>query len=113
MTKHFDVFAYSYGPQTMDDMRSNIASSVHSFRDVSKLNDIQIVQLVRNDNLHIAIDLKGFTARSRLSPFAYRLAPVQISFLGYPGTLGTEFIDYIVADSIVIPEENRKYYSNK
>ena len=109
----FDVFAYSYGPQTMDDMRSNIASSVHSFRDVSKLNDIQIVQLVRNDNLHIAIDLKGFTARSRLSPFAYRLAPVQISFLGYPGTLGTEFIDYIVADSIVIPEENRKYYSEQ
>ena len=50
----------------MDNMRSNIASSVHSFRDVSKLDDIQIVQLVRNDNLHIAIDLKGFTARSRL-----------------------------------------------
>ena len=108
----FDVFAYSYGPKPWMTCVQH-SKFRHSFRDVSKLNDIQIVQLVRNDNLHIAIDLKGFTARSRLSPFAYRLAPVQISFLGYPGTLGTEFIDYIVADSIVIPEENRKYYSEQ
>lgn len=61
----------------------------------------------------IAVDLKGFTLDERLAPFAYGLAPVQISYLGYPGSLGADFIDYIIADPIVIPEDQRPYYSEK
>jgi predicted O-linked N-acetylglucosamine transferase (SPINDLY family) len=77
------------------------------------MNDMEIFELASSDNLDIAIDLKGYTKDMRLSPFANGLAPVQISYLGYPGTLGTDFIDYIIADPILIPEGKRQYYSEQ
>jgi len=111
--EQFEVYAYSYGPDKQDEMRKRLVSAVDVFHDVRGMNDIQIVELARAEGLDIAIDLKGFTANTRLAPFAYGLAPVQISYLGYPGTLGADFIDYIVADPVVIPTDNRQYYSEQ
>ena len=108
--EQFEVYAYSYGPDKKDDMRQRLINSVDVFHDVRELSDMQIVELARAEQLDIAIDLKGFTTNTRLAPFAHGLAPVQISYLGYPGTLGADFIDYIVADPVVIPEDKRHYY---
>ena len=111
--KQFEVYAYSYGPDKQDEMRKKLVSAVDVFHDVRGMNDIQILELARAEGLDIAIDLKGFTQNRRLAPFAYGLAPVQISYLGYPGTLGADFIDYIVADPVVIPTANRLHYSEQ
>jgi predicted O-linked N-acetylglucosamine transferase (SPINDLY family) len=109
----FKVYAYSYGPDRHDEMRIALIANVDQFNDVREMNDMEIFELARSDNLDIAIDLKGYTKDMRLSPFANGLAPVQISYLGYPGTLGTDFIDYIIADPILIPEGKRQYYSEQ
>jgi protein O-GlcNAc transferase len=109
----FEIIAFSYGPDTQDNMRKKLISDVDVFHDVREMSDMQIVDLARAENLSIAIDLKGFTAATRLEPFAYGLAPVQISYLGYPGTLCADFIDYIVADPVLIPDNKRQYYSEQ
>jgi protein O-GlcNAc transferase len=109
----FEIFAYSYGPDKQDEMRKKLVRTVDVFHDVREMNDMQIVELARAEKIDIAIDLKGFTQNTRLAPFAYGLAPVQISYLGYPGTLGADFIDYIVADPVVIPDDKRQYYSEQ
>jgi predicted O-linked N-acetylglucosamine transferase (SPINDLY family) len=109
----FELFAYSYGPDRQDEMRTKLVRAVDVFHDVREMNDLQIVDLARTEKLDIAIDLKGFTQNERLGPFAYGLAPVQISYLGYPGTLGADFIDYIVADAVVIPDDKRPHYSEQ
>ena len=107
----FQIFAFSYGPDSQDTLRKKLMTAVDVFHDVRRMNDLQMVELARAEKLDIAIDLKGFTQNSRLAPFSYGLAPVQISYLGYPGTLGADFIDYIIADPVLIPENKRQYYS--
>ena len=109
----FEIFAYSYGPDRHDEMRKKLVCAVDQFYDVREMNDMQIANLARTHNIDIAIDLKGYTTSTRLAPFAYGLAPLQISYLGYPGTLGADFIDYIVADPILIPEDKRQHYSEQ
>ena len=66
--------------------------------------------LSREDNIDIAVDLKGYTRNSRPKIFAFRAAPIQINFLGYPGTLGADFMDYIIADTVIIPENKKNSY---
>ena len=109
----FKVYAYSYGPEKHDEMRQKLIADVDQFYDVRNMSNGEIVELARADNLDIAIDLKGYTKDNRLVLFASRLAPIQISYLGYPGTLGTDFIDYIIADSTLIPEDKRRYYTEQ
>jgi predicted O-linked N-acetylglucosamine transferase (SPINDLY family) len=109
----FQIFSYSYGPDKQDEMRDRLVKSVDVFHDVRTMTDLQIVKLAREERLDIAIDLKGFTKDTRLGLFAYGLAPIQISYLGYPGTTGAKFMDYIVADPIVIPDDKRLYYSEQ
>ena len=112
-TSRFEVIIYSYGVRKNDEIIEKLTSHVSIFHDVSAMTDRQIVELARSEKLDLAVDLKGYTVDSRLELFAYGLAPVQISHLGYPGTLGTKFIDYFIADPILIPEEKRHYYSEK
>jgi predicted O-linked N-acetylglucosamine transferase (SPINDLY family) len=77
------------------------------------LSDFEIAALARKRSVDIAIDLNGYTAGARTSLFAFRPAPVQINFLGYPGTMGTSFHDFIVADAIVIPDSEIQAYTEK
>jgi predicted O-linked N-acetylglucosamine transferase (SPINDLY family) len=81
--------------------------------DAADLYDEKIIQKSRNSNIDIAIDLNGYTADGRPGVFANRAAPIQINHLGYPGTMGAEYIDYIIADQEVIPPEALPYYSEK
>ena len=108
----FEVYVYSYGKSSgFDDVREKLKKSVDFFKDVISLSEKDIAMLARDDQIDIAIDLKGYTRGSRSGIFAYRAAPIQINFLGYPGTMGASFIDYIIADPVVIPDNKRKNYS--
>lgn len=107
----FEVHAFSYGQQREDDYRRKARSCVDHFHDVAHQSDEAIIALARNIGLDIAIDHKGYTAGTRNHLLQHRLAPVQINYLAYPGTLGADFIDYIVADRIVVPEQHRRHVS--
>lgn len=109
----FEVTAFSYGPRSDDPVRRRLAGAFERFFDVSRMDDPAVVSLARGLDLDIAVDLKGYTLGARSGIFLERVAPVQVSYVGYPGTLGAPFIDYLVADPVLIPEDRREAYSEK
>ena len=109
----FEVFGYSLHGNRQDELRQRLENSFDHFTDVQELSDQDVALQVRQDNIDIAIDLMGYTKHSRTGIFAYRAAPIQINYLGYPGTMGADFMDYIVADRHIIPPENQKYFNEK
>ncbi|MFB9148814.1 O-linked N-acetylglucosamine transferase family protein [Roseovarius ramblicola] len=109
----FEIFAFSYGPDKNDDMRNRVRGAVDHFIDIRAVATREIVQMARDKKIDISVDLNGYTRNGRTEIFQYRLSPVQVNFLGYPGSLAADFIDYIIADSVVIPEEQRRFYSEK
>ena len=109
----FRIHAFSFGRESNDPMRERLKNAVHAFHDVRTLSDIAVAKMARQIGIHIAVDLKGFTANSRTAIFAQGAAPVQINYLGYPGTMGASFMDYIVADRVIIPEAQAIHYSEK
>jgi predicted O-linked N-acetylglucosamine transferase (SPINDLY family) len=106
----FDVFAISVGKSDDSEIGSRIRSAVN-FIDAETKSPESIAHLVREMEIDILVDLNGFTEHNRFGIFAYRPAPLQVSFLGYPGTTGAPYIDYLVADRIVIPENERRWYT--
>lgn len=109
----FELFGFSFGPEDSGAMRTRVVSSFDRFIDVRQLSDDAVAQLSRELGIDIAIDLKAFTQDSRPGIFARRAAPLQVNFLGYPGTMGADYIDYLFADSTVIPEQSQQYYVEK
>jgi predicted O-linked N-acetylglucosamine transferase (SPINDLY family) len=107
----FRICAFSYGPQTGDTMQARVKAAFDIFHDVRALGDAEVAALARREGIDIAVDLKGDTKDTRMALFAHRPAPVQVSYLGYPGTLGTGFLDYLVADRTLVPEAQRAHYS--
>lgn len=111
--RRFDVVGISFGPNKPSPMRTRLSQGMERFIDVRQRKDVEIARLVRELEIDIAVDLMGFTANSRTGIFAHRAAPVQVNYLGYPGTMGAEYIDYILADRVIIPEEHHPYYTEK
>ena len=109
----FELIAFSFGPDTQDEWRQKAISSFDEFIDVRSQTDIEVASLARELRIDIAVDLKGFTQNGRANIFAYCAAPIQVNYLGYPGTMGAEYMDYIIADPILIPEDQRGHYSEK
>lgn len=109
----FSLHAFSYGPQKQDAMRARAEAAFDTFHDVRGQSDQAVAELVRNEGIDIAVDLKGHTTDARLGVLAHRPAPVQMSYIGYPGTIGAPFIDYIVADATVIPATQRQHYAER
>ena len=110
---NFELFAFSFGQDIKDPMRARVEAAFDQFIDVSTMSDKEIAEFSRMLNIDIAIDLKGSTKDHRFGIFSYRAAPVQVSYLGYPGTMGAEYIDYLIADKTLIPEESQKFYTEK
>ena len=100
---HFEISAISFGPNIDDPMHRRLRASFDRFIDVSRQTDREIALLLRELEIDIAVDLKGFTGDNRMGIFANRGAPLQVNYLGYPGTTGADYIDYILADKSVIP----------
>lgn len=109
----FSVHAFSFGPVVNDDYRKLVMRSVNHFHEVSGLSSEDIAKRARRSDIHIAIDLNGYTKNHRHEIFAYRAAPLQIQYLGYPGTTMSTHIDALIADEIVIPAASERYFSEE
>jgi predicted O-linked N-acetylglucosamine transferase (SPINDLY family) len=94
-------------------MRGRLHKAFDRFIDVENMVDIKIAQLSRDLNIDIAVDLTGFTSDSRAGIFSYRSAPIQVNYLGYPGTMGADYIDYIVADKTLIPLDAQSHFTEQ
>ena len=111
--KRVEVLGVSYGPDDGSPVRQRLERSFDEFIDVKTLDDKSVAELLVKKNLHIAVDLKGYTTDSRPEILARRPAPIQVNYLGYPGTMGAEFIDYILVDPFVVPPEQQPFYTEK
>jgi protein O-GlcNAc transferase len=109
----FEVFAYSYGPDDGSPMRRRLERAFDRFADIRPLSHAQGAQRIRADEVDILIDLKGHTLDARTATLAARPAPIQVNYLGYPGTMGAAFIDYIIVDRIVAPPEQQPHFAEK
>jgi predicted O-linked N-acetylglucosamine transferase (SPINDLY family) len=109
----FDIYAFKLNPGPPDETSQRIFAAVTQVIDLSDKSDRSAAQLSRALNMDIAIDLGGHTVDSRTGVFAHRCAPVQVNYLGFPGTLGAPYYDYILADATVIPEDQRQHYVEK
>jgi len=109
----FEIFAFSYGPNTQDQMRLRLEVAFDRFIDVQDLSDLEIAKLARELEIDIAVDLAGHTGDCRTGILALRAAPVQVSYIGYLGTMAAEYMDYMLADTVLIPPANRRHYQEK
>ena len=108
----FKIYGFSIGP-TKDEWSEKVKKYFDKFIDISDMSDSDIISLSKELKLDIAINLTGYTLNARNNIFFKQLATKQVNYLGYPGTMGSKCYDYIIADKIVIPEENKKYFSEK
>jgi predicted O-linked N-acetylglucosamine transferase (SPINDLY family) len=111
--ERFEVFAYSYGPDDSSPMRRRLRAACEHFIDISGQPDDLAAERIRQDALDVLVDLKGYTAGDRLTIMARRPCDVQVTWLGYPGTTGAAFIDYLIADAFIIPPEQESAYSER
>jgi len=109
----FTVFGFSYGGRQEDEYAHRIARAMDRFIDVSSMSDQDVAALSRSLGVDIAVDLTGLMFNTRLGIFAHRAAPVQATYLGYPGTSGCSFIDYVIADEVAIPSADARFFSER
>lgn len=109
----YETFAFSFSPKTDDDWQLHCKESFDQFIDVNEISDSEIAKLSRKLKIDIAIDLKGHTQDSRPGIFEARAAPIQVNYLGYPGTTGSFSIDYIISDDQIIPQSSEVFYTEK
>ena len=109
----FELIAFSFGPDIKDEIRSRINKAFDQFIDIRAKSDREVAIISRSIGIDIAIDLGGHTQYSRTGIFSYRAAPVQLSYVGYLGTMGANYYDYLIADSTLISLDTQAFYSEK
>jgi predicted O-linked N-acetylglucosamine transferase (SPINDLY family) len=110
---HFEVLGISYGPDDGSEIRARLVKAFDHFHDVMLRSDREVAQILFDLDVDIAIDLKGHTEQARPAILAYRPAPIQLSYFGYTASMGVDFIDYILADPVVLPFDQQDHYSEK
>jgi predicted O-linked N-acetylglucosamine transferase (SPINDLY family) len=111
--ERFEVTAISYGPDDGGTLRRRLERGFDRFHDVSQQSDPAVAELMRRLEVDVAVDLAGLTAFNRIGILAARAAPVQVNYLGFPGTSGARFVDYIIADPSTIPAGQERFYIEK
>ena len=111
--ERFTVHCYSYDTEDSSRYRRKIEADCDRFINIRPLDATKAAQCIHDHGVNILVDLKGFTKDTRLEICAHRPAPIQVNYLGFPGTIGADFFDYIIADPIVAPLEHASYYSEK
>jgi protein O-GlcNAc transferase len=111
--ERFEIIAVSFGPDARDSMRLRLEQAFDQFINARSLDDVEVVRRLRELRIDIAVDLKGHTGDSRLGLFARRAAPLQVSYLGYPGSTALPQMDYVLADATVLPPEHESFYTEK
>ena len=109
----FETTALSFGPDEKSAMRRRLVAAFEHFLPVAEKSDADIASLLREREIDIAIDLKGYTDQSRPAILARRPAPLQVNYLGFPATMGSLYMDYIIADRVVIPQSDQVHYTEK
>ncbi|MGA8496214.1 MAG: tetratricopeptide repeat protein [Xanthobacteraceae bacterium] len=109
----FEITALSFGQNDNSPPRRRLEAAFEHFIDVRDTSDREIAALMRRSEIDIAVDLMGFTKDNRLGVLARRAAPIQVNYLGYPGTTGASYMDYILADATVIPEDHDAFYAER
>jgi predicted O-linked N-acetylglucosamine transferase (SPINDLY family) len=109
----FEITAFSLGADVRDEFRARAQGGFDRFLPVGGLSDHEVAALARSLEIDIAIDLGGYTRAARPRIMALRAAPVQVSWLGYLGTLGADFMDYLIADAVIVPPHSRQHYAEK
>jgi predicted O-linked N-acetylglucosamine transferase (SPINDLY family) len=109
----YELFAYSYGPDEDSPMRRRVAGAFEHFIDISSMPTEAAAGKIADDGIDILIDLKGYTQGARTGIMALRPAPIQAAYLGYPGTMGADFIDFAIVDSFIAPKGFESHYSER
>lgn len=110
---HFRITAYSYGPDDGSAMQQRLREAFDGFVDIRHLTHEDAATKIYEDQVDILVDLKGYTKDTRSAILALRPAPIQVNFLGYPGTMGAGFVDYLIADPFIIPPDQQKFYTEE
>jgi protein O-GlcNAc transferase len=110
---HFDVTAISFSRDDGSSMRERLMRGFDHFEDVLTRSDAEVAQMLRHGEFDIAVDLMGHTEGARPGILAHRPCPVQVNYLGYPGTSGAPWLDYIIADKLVLPLSDQAFYTEK
>lgn len=111
--EEFEIFAYDHSFDDNSSYRNRFLQAVDHHIDISALSDKDAAQRIYNDGIDILVDLKGMTEKTRVMLLASHPAPVQMSYLGFPGSSGVDFLDYAIADAIVTPDSSKPWYSEK
>ena len=109
----FEIFAFDNGLDDGSEYRQRIKKAFARILDISKISDFEAVELIQENEIDILVNLNGFFGNQRQGIFSYKPAPIQVNYLGFPGTIGIEYMDYIIADKVVIPEDSKKHYAEK
>jgi predicted O-linked N-acetylglucosamine transferase (SPINDLY family) len=109
-----ELYAYYCGePRSGDPVQERMKAVIDVWRDVSRLGDLQAAELIAGDEIDVLIDVNGYTKHARTKIFAYRPAPIIVNWCGYPGTMGSPYHHYLIADGYIIPPENEIFYSER
>ena len=111
--ERFEITAISFGPDDNSAMRARLMKAFDHFHDARQQSDREVAELLRQWEIDIAVDLGGYTSGARPWILAHRPAPVQAKYMGYPGTSGSDFIDYIIADAMVVPADQQRFFPEK
>src|SRR5262249_44656992 len=109
----FEVLAYCYGRQDNGKTRRRLHAAFDKFNDIAALGTDDAAQRIHADGVNILVDLMGYTQQSRPGILALRPAPIQVNYLGYPGTMGGEFMDYIIVDPWLLPFTEQPFYAER
>jgi predicted O-linked N-acetylglucosamine transferase (SPINDLY family) len=109
----FEIHGVSHGADDNSEIRTRIVAAVDHFHDIRERSDREVAELLNKLAIDIVVDLSGHTEGSRTAALAYRPAPIQVNYFGYPGSTGAEFIDYVMADRVVLPFDQQPFFSEK
>ncbi|MBS0252913.1 MAG: tetratricopeptide repeat protein [Proteobacteria bacterium] len=109
----FEIFGYCHSPEDNSATRQRLLRAFEHLKKIGTMRNRDVAQSIHDDAIDILVDLKGYTRDARSEIFAYRPAPIQVNYLGYPGTMGASFIDYIIADAMVAPMDAQEFYTER
>jgi len=109
----FEIIGFYFGPKKKDDLNKKLSLIFDQFFNVTDYSDQKVADLIRSLKVHIAVDLTGHTRDQRMGIFERKCAPIQVNYLGYVGTIASDFYDYIVVDPFLVPKKNNKFFSEK
>jgi predicted O-linked N-acetylglucosamine transferase (SPINDLY family) len=109
----FEIYAFDNGGADKSALRIRIEKAFNKIIDISNKSDLEVLQLMQALEVDILVNLNGYFGKARQGVFSHKSVPIQVNYLGFPGTTGSNYIDYLIADKIILPESSRQYYSEK